>query len=106
VRTLHFFICTNERALGNLLPSCKPAGGALVFDAFIHEIARLGYPEGLKATATGCLTPCQVGPNVVVYPEAVWYAHVTPVDVQEIVDAHLNGRVVERLLKPDDVRVW
>jgi len=106
LRVNHFFVCTNERPKGNVLPSCAPAGGRLVYDEFVREIAQRGLPEGLKVTWTACLTPCQVGPNVVVYPDGVWYAHVVPGDVREIIEAHLNGRVVERLVKPDDARVW
>jgi (2Fe-2S) ferredoxin len=39
--------------------------------------------------------------TVVVYPEGVWYGHVTPADVDEIIDEHIvGGRVVERLRIP------
>ncbi len=65
----HFFVCTNERPDGHPLPSCGPRGGLGVFEAFTQELARRGFPAGVKVTATGCLTPCQYGPNVVVYPE-------------------------------------
>jgi hypothetical protein len=38
-----------------------------------------------------------------VYPEAVWYGHVTPEDVDEIVTEHLvHGRPVERLVLADE----
>ncbi len=102
----HFIVCTNERPADNPLPSCAPNGGTLVYQAFLREIASRGYPPGLKVTPSGCLTPCQVGPNVVCYPAGVWYAHVTPADVAEIVKTHLAGGTVARLLKPDDIRVW
>jgi (2Fe-2S) ferredoxin len=36
---------------------------------------------------------------IVVYPESVWYAHVQPSDVKEIVESHLIGdKPVQRLL--------
>jgi len=102
----HFFVCTNRRPDGHPLPSCGAWGSAGVFEAFTRELARRGYPAGLKVTATGCLTPCQQGPNVVVYPEGVWYAGVTPADVPELLAAHGDGAgVVERLLLPPEVRV-
>ena len=102
----HFLVCTNRRLDGHPLPSCGARGGEGVFEAFTRELARRGYPSGVKATATGCLTPCQQGPNVLVYPEGVWYAGVTPTDVPALLAAHLDGvGDMERLLLPPEVRV-
>jgi (2Fe-2S) ferredoxin len=40
---------------------------------------------------------------LVVYPEAVWYAHVGIADVDEIIESHiLGGKPVERLVLPDE----
>jgi (2Fe-2S) ferredoxin len=65
------------------------------------EIAVAARPElwsTTSVTATACLGPCFDGPNVVVYPESCWYAHVTIGDIDELVAEHLeNGRAVERL---------
>jgi (2Fe-2S) ferredoxin len=37
---------------------------------------------------------------VLVYPDGIWYAHVTPEDVPEIIESHLKGGVpVERLVR-------
>lgn len=103
---VHFLVCTNKRAEGHPLPSCGARGSADVFEAFTQGLARRGFPSGVKATATGCLTPCQEGPNVVVYPEGVWYAGVTPADVPALLAAHLDGvGDVDRLLLPPEVRV-
>jgi NADH-quinone oxidoreductase subunit F len=42
---------------------------------------------------------CERGPNVVIYPEGVYYCNVSPLDVHEIVEEHLyKGCLVERLL--------
>jgi len=39
---------------------------------------------------------------VVVYPEQVWYGHVTVADVPELIEKHLvGGEAVERLMLPD-----
>ncbi|MCW3060372.1 MAG: putative ferredoxin [Capsulimonas sp.] len=89
------------------LSSCGPRGGSAIADAFRAAIARRGWPAGVKVTATGCLTPCLIGPNLVVYPEGVWYSGVSPNDVEEIVATHLDrGAVVERLLMPKEARLW
>jgi (2Fe-2S) ferredoxin len=41
---------------------------------------------------------------VVVYPEAAWYGHVKPEDVDEIIESHIvGGRPVGRLIIPDEI---
>jgi (2Fe-2S) ferredoxin/predicted O-methyltransferase YrrM len=45
---------------------------------------------------------CEHGPNLVVYPEGVWYSGVTPAHVPEIVHSHFEQATpVERLVRND-----
>ena len=52
----------------------------------------------MRINSAGCLDRCELGPVLVVYPEAVWYTYVDNEDIDEIINEHLlHGRVVERL---------
>ena len=57
----------------------------------------------VRVNTCDCLGPCFDGPNLVVYPEGVWYTGVTLSDVDELVREHLvGGSAVERLRWRDD----
>lgn len=64
-----------------------------------QQAEKRGLLEHTKITGCFCLGPCENGPMIVVYPEGVWYAGVSPEDVPEIVESHmLQGKPVQRLL--------
>ena len=67
-----------------------------------QKLDALGLKGRVRANKSGCLDQCEHGPTVVVYPEQVWYGHVKPSDVDEIVREHIvGGRAVERLRLPE-----
>ncbi len=55
----------------------------------------------VRINSAGCLDRCDLGPVLVIYPEAVWYTYIDEEDIDEIFTEHLqNGRIVERLRLP------
>src|SRR5882724_12984530 len=98
----HVFVCINERAADNPKGCCKRRGGVDVRDRLKAELSARGLSKVIRANNSGCLDQCENGVTVVVYPEQVWYGHVTPEDIPEIVEKHLiGGEIVARLMLPD-----
>src|SRR5512140_258396 len=96
----HVFICDQQKPEG--VPGCNARGSAEVIAALRAQVAAAGLNNDVQITTCGSLGLCEWGPNIVVYPEGVWYSGVTPADVQEIIRSHFqNGHIVERLAKRD-----
>lgn len=93
----HIFVCTNQRSEGTR-PSCGEAHGLALVAALKKAIKDKGLNTEVRAQKAGCLDICEYGPSLVVYPDGVFYQHVSLADVEEIVTEHIeNDRVVERL---------
>jgi (2Fe-2S) ferredoxin len=89
----HVFVCTR----GEWCPSVD--GDGIGVHAALKAGAReSGLAGRVRINHAGCFSQCGNGPMAVVYPDAVWYAALTPADADEIVREHLvGGRPVERL---------
>jgi len=89
----HVFVCTR----GEWCPSID-GDGLEVHAALKAAVRAAGLADRVRVNHAGCFSQCGNGPMVVVYPEGVWYASVTPADVGEILGSHLMGdEPVERL---------
>ena len=78
---------------------CHSSNSDKIREKLEAKIKEKGLENEVKVVMTGCFGLCESGPNVVVYPEGVFYSHVKLSDVDEIVEEHLlKGRVVRRLL--------
>ena len=97
----HVFVCTNERPPGHPRGCCKDKGSVHLRDYMKARAKELGLKR-VRINTAGCLERCELGPSMVIYPEQVWYGHVTVADVPAIVDAIASGTVVERLRIPDE----
>jgi (2Fe-2S) ferredoxin/predicted O-methyltransferase YrrM len=96
----HLFVCTQQKPEG--VPSCPASGSLAVLEALDREMQARGLNQDVQLTTSGCMGLCDEGPVMVVYPAGVWYRHVQPSDVSEIVDTHLrDGKPVDRLVWND-----
>lgn len=95
----HVFVCSQQRPPGHPRGSCAAKGASPLLQAFWGELQKRQAYDRIAITYSGCLGPCDNGPNVLVYPEGVLYSGVSAADVTEIFDSHLEGgKPVERLL--------
>jgi (2Fe-2S) ferredoxin len=100
--TSHIFVCCNTREPGHKRGCCDPDGRQKLRDCFKKELKRQELGPLVRANQSGCLDQCELGPTVVIYPQGIWYGHVTPDDVPRIVEQTIkHGRVLEDLLIPD-----
>jgi (2Fe-2S) ferredoxin len=94
----HVFFCTNQRVEGE---TCCQNHCAKDMQLYMKQrIKSLGlHGEGqVRVNSAGCMGRCDLGPVVVVYPDAVWYTFVDQEDIDEIITTHLQqGQIVQRL---------
>ena len=95
----HVFFCTNQRENGE--SCCQDFNAQAMRDYTKQRCKTLGLHKDnqVRINSAGCLNRCELGPVMVVYPEAVWYTFIDESDLDEIIDSHLlAGKPVERLM--------
>jgi (2Fe-2S) ferredoxin/predicted O-methyltransferase YrrM len=96
----HVYICNQQKPEG--VPGCSAQGSDKVIESLRMEIMKRGLGDSVQITTCGSLGLCERGPNMVVYPDGVWYSGVTAKDIPEIVSQHFqSGKIVERLVNRD-----
>ena len=96
--THHVFVCCNQRSAGHPRGCCNPDGSEALRNALKAEIEKRGLKPLVRANKAGCLEQCELGPTVVIYPQAIWYGGVKLEDVPRIVaETIIGGRVLEDL---------
>ncbi|MBE5974158.1 NADH-quinone oxidoreductase subunit NuoF [Lacrimispora xylanisolvens] len=83
---------------------CTSSGSQQIMVKLRDELGNQGLSEEVSVVQTGCHGLCALGPIMIIYPDATFYAMVKEEDIPEIVSEHLlKGRPVERLLYNETV---
>jgi len=71
--------------------------------AFKASLKRHSIEGVVRANGAGCLDQCELGPVVVIYPQAIWYGHVMLDDVDRIVQKTIiEGQILDDLRIDDE----
>jgi (2Fe-2S) ferredoxin len=81
------FVCLNV--------DCKSSGSEELMNDLIEKVAARGLDVDVKSYI--CFGGCDHGPNVVLYPQKIWYAGVKREDLPEVVESLAGGPAVNRL---------
>lgn len=86
----HVLVCTAVH--------CSQKGSMNLAGRLRLEIIRRGLDAEILVNNCGTIDLCDIGPNIVVYPDNIIYHGVTLKDLPEIVEHLKGGPVVERLV--------
>ncbi len=89
------FMCINNRHGES--PSCGHNGS----EEMLEELKKVAKERNLKGklrvAKSGCLDLCAFGPNLMIWPEGIWYMKVTKTDIPEIIDTYLKLEEADRV---------
>lgn len=97
-REKYFFVCVNRRADDDARGSCAQKGSEALQKRFKELLKEKGLAGRFRACTSSCLDMCETGISMVVEPDHVVYGKVRLEDLEEIVEAAVEGRVVDHLV--------
>ena len=90
----HVVVCTG--------PRCAPETSPALYAHLKARLKELGLAEGnerVNRTQCNCFGICEGGPIVAIYPEGIWYHHVTIEKLEKIIQEHLiAGKPVQEFI--------
>jgi (2Fe-2S) ferredoxin len=78
----HVFICGKTR--DGLRKSCGDVNPGQLKALLKTAVAERGWKGRVRISDSGCLGLCDNGPNVIIYPQKIWFPGVTPSDAPAI----------------------
>ena len=87
------FVCVNKREPNEAC--CSHRGSEAIAAALKDRIKTLGLSRVIRVSKSGCQDVCANGPNVMVFPDYLWYHGVTSDDVELIIQDTIRGIAID-----------
>lgn len=91
----HIYVCTHQREPGQ--SCCADRGSERILEKLKGFVQANGLKGRARVNRSGCLDFCEQGVTVMVYPDNLWYSHVTMETVHRIIEEHLAPLVEHRV---------
>ncbi len=82
------YICINNRHGES--PSCGHSGSEEIVEELKKVSKELNLKGKLRVAKSGCMDLCAFGPNMMIWPEGLWYMKVTKENIPEIIETYLK----------------
>ena len=83
------FVCVNRREPHEVC--CAHRDSEAIAASLKGRVKALGLSRVMRVSKSGCQDLCANGPNVMVFPDYLWYHGVTQADVERIVQDAAQG---------------
>jgi len=84
------YVCVNERAPEEA--SCGGRASVEIAKKVKDTVKGMNLPYRVRVSRTLCLGLCEIGPNIAIFPDNVWYHRVKLDDVPEILRKHVEPK--------------
>ena len=82
------YVCINNR--NGESPSCGYSGGEDIAEDLKKIAKDMNLKGKLRVARSGCMDLCAFGPNMMIWPEGLWYMKVTNEDIPQIVQTYMK----------------
>ncbi|MEX0806036.1 MAG: (2Fe-2S) ferredoxin domain-containing protein [Candidatus Binatia bacterium] len=82
------YLCINNR--NGESPSCGYSGGDDIAEDLKKIAKEMNLKGKLRVARSGCMDLCAFGPNMMIWPEGLWYMKVTKEDIPQIVKTYME----------------
>ena len=77
--------------------TCGHASGSIEVEEALKQAVK-GYEDKIDLKLTGCHGFCAAEPNIIIFPEKIFYKNLKPEDAPNIIQSILEGEIIENLV--------